>query len=249
MGDDINLKENIEKLKKSFRYIKGCVLINRDGEVTAYDVDDYEELTFKLSILFDLDGLEEILIERGDGAHYIKVFGDTMIYLDFTRKPNVPLLNMYLKKIIGGVVSEKRPEKKSLVKQSVQVPGEETHKKTYDDVLSLVISDYFFHGQSAVDIAREFRKIMEKQMAQNSKIKRGRVMVTSSRNGEALELFVNILAQYSGGLIGTRDRALEDKIRKELEEISGMAAEEVGQKFGITTRAKCFVDFKVKGVV
>lgn len=249
MEEDINLRENIEKLKKSFRYIKGCVILNREGEVTACDIDEYEELTFKLSILFDLDGLEEILIERRDGAHYIKVFGDTIIYLDFTRKPNVPLLNMYLKKIIGGVVSEKVQKEESSVRQPVQIPGEEAHKKSYDDVLSLIISDYFFHGWSAVDIAREFREIVEEQMTQNSKIKRGRVMVTSSMNGEALELFVNILAQYSGGLIGKRDRTLEDKIRKELEEISGMAAEEIGQKLGIKTRAKCFVDFRVKGVV
>ncbi len=115
------MREDIEKLKKSFKYIKSCMLLDRNGEVVTIDVDNQEEMAFKLSILFDLNGLEEILIEKSSGASYVKVYDDKLICLDFTKKPNIPLLNMYLRKIF--------PEKPVLRPEKVKVEPKEEERE------------------------------------------------------------------------------------------------------------------------
>ncbi|NOZ58809.1 MAG: hypothetical protein GXO66_04455 [Euryarchaeota archaeon] len=95
------MREDLEKLKRGIKYIKSCMLIGSDGEVVTIDVDNQEELAFKLSILFDLKDLEEVLIERPGGASYIKLYDSRLIFLEFTKKPNIPLLNMYLRRIFS----------------------------------------------------------------------------------------------------------------------------------------------------
>ncbi len=95
------MKEDLEKLKKGIKYIKSCMLLDREGDVVTIDVDNQEELAFKLSILFDLDDLEEMVIEKPGGASYIKLYDSRLVFLEFTKKPNIPLLNMYLKKIFS----------------------------------------------------------------------------------------------------------------------------------------------------
>jgi predicted regulator of Ras-like GTPase activity (Roadblock/LC7/MglB family) len=112
------MKEDLEKLKRGFKYIKGCMLLGSDGEVITIDVDNQEELAFKLSILFDLENLEEILIEKTSGANYIKMYDSRLVFLEFTRKPNIPLLNMYLKRIFSA---EREPERKLDIEKKVEM--------------------------------------------------------------------------------------------------------------------------------
>lgn len=83
---------DIEKLMKSFGYMKSCMVLGSDGEVDGHKIDNQEELAFKLSVLFDLDNLEEIIIEKEDGACYIKLFDDRLVYFDCNKKPNTTLL-------------------------------------------------------------------------------------------------------------------------------------------------------------
>lgn len=138
------MREDIEKLKKSFKYIRSCMLIYRDGEVITIDVENQEELAFKLSILFDLNGLEEILIERSDGASYVRVYNDKLIYLDFSKKPNIPLLNMYLRRIFSKKSTSKVEPEKIDIKSEEETkpeeikpkftPKEEESEGTWEDV-------------------------------------------------------------------------------------------------------------------
>ena len=115
------MREELEKLKKGLKYIKGCMLLSNNGEVVTVDVDNQEELAFKLSILFDLSNLEEILIEKTGGADFIKMYDSRLIYLEFTKKPNIPLLNMYLNRIFSD---EKRPEEAEIEKKVEMVLAE-----------------------------------------------------------------------------------------------------------------------------
>lgn len=107
------IEQEIEKFKKSFKHVKCCMLLEKDGNAVACDIEDQEELAFKLSVLFDVDNLEEIVIERSSGnVCYIRRYNDKLVYIEFTKKPNIPLLNMYLGKVIPGLFVKDKYEEK-----------------------------------------------------------------------------------------------------------------------------------------
>lgn len=83
------------------------MILKRDGGVYSSKLDDEEELAFKLSVLFDFDNFEEMVIEREEGATYLKLFNEIVVYLHCRKKPNATLLNMYLKKIFPAPLRER----------------------------------------------------------------------------------------------------------------------------------------------
>jgi hypothetical protein len=234
------VKEQLEKLKGSFRYIEGCALLSKNGEISACDVRDVDELAFKLSILFDLENLEEILIEKTRGASYIKLFGDNIVYMEFTKKPNIPLLNMYLNKIIRGTAA-RQPRPRILTKPPET--GKPLFKEPFDNLLGLVVGQYLLHERYAGEIAREFRDRLRSRLNQNPRVKRWGLRVVPNMDEQALEFVVIAIVRYSKGIMGTKDRNFEDSLKDELKKSSIATAEEIATKLRIPTRVKCFVDF------
>ncbi len=145
------------------------------------------------------------------------------------------------------MVSEPRRESKKsrrdelLKKYGIQEPS--------DEFINAILFDYALHRKSMKDIANEVKERIEKGISKIPKIKKWCVVVTAGRDGGALELIVNINATYSGGITGKRDPYLEEKMREDLQKISKVLAGEISERFGIETKMKCIVDFKVKGLI
>ncbi len=232
---------HLEKLKKSFKYIKGCALLSRDGEIAACGIQDGEGLAFKLSILFDLGNLEEILIEGANGASYVKLFGDSIVYMEFNKKPNIPLLNMYLRKIVGNITLQHH-------QKTVQPPLPEVEDTSYkeeplDGLLNFIVTEYLVHERNTTDIAREFRDKLRSRLNRNQRVKRLSIRVVPNIDGQVLEFIVIAVVKYSKGVIGTKDKNFEELLRNELNDTCVMIAEEIAAKLGMSAKVKCSVTF------
>ncbi|NOZ58811.1 MAG: hypothetical protein GXO66_04465 [Euryarchaeota archaeon] len=239
-GDSV--RQQLEKLRLSFKYIKGCALLSRDGEIVGCEVPDPEELAFKLSILFDLEDLEEMVIEGASGATYVRRMGDHLVYLEFTKKPNIPLLNMYLKRIIGGGVVQQRAR----VQTAAAAEGgreAEVYGKPYDDVLGLLVADYLLNEPRKQAMAREFRDRLREKLGHNPRVKRWGLRVLPNIDDGTVEFIVIAVVRYSKGLMGSKDAEFESSLRSELERTSRATTEEIAAKFGMPARAKCFISF------
>ncbi len=107
------IEKEMEKFKKSFKHVKCCMLLDRGGNAVACDIDDQEEMAFKLSVLFDVNNLEEMVIEKSNGnVCYLRRYNDKLIYIEFSKKPNIPLLNMYLSKVLPELFGKDKYEEK-----------------------------------------------------------------------------------------------------------------------------------------
>ncbi|GBE54359.1 hypothetical protein BMS3Bbin15_00512 [archaeon BMS3Bbin15] len=247
------MKEKLKKLKSSLKYINWCMLVDRNGEVFACDVENQEELAFKLSVLFDIEGLEEILIEKSNGTSYLSIYnGEKIVYLDSEKKLNIPLLRMYLKRIVNV-----KQEKKEIVDKIKTEPKKATSPLTKDenifrkydvidknaDIMNIITSEYFVRGISIGNIIVEFRNMFEQLLSQNDRANRTNVTVATTLSDGTLIFIVGVLVHYSGGLIRRRNKALEGKLRQEIGEISRICAEESASMFGIQTKVRCFMDF------
>ncbi len=131
-----NVEKEIEKFKKSFKNVKCCMILDKDGNSVACDIENQEELAFKLSVLFDLDDLEEIVIERSsNNVCYVRKYDDKLVYIEFTKKPNIPLLNMYLGKVIPDLHVKGKEEK---------VPAKALEEKAIKESKVLEVYSVFF---------------------------------------------------------------------------------------------------------
>lgn len=249
------MKEKLEKLKSSLKYINWCMLVEKNGEVFACDVENQEELAFKLSVLFDIEGLEEIVIKKSNGKSYLGIYNhEKIVYLDSEKKLNIPLLKMYLKRIVNV-----KPEKKEIVdniktetkKASPLLTKDENIFRKYDivdknaEIMNIVTSEYFIRGMSIGNIIVEFRNMFEQLLGQNDRANKTNVTVATTLSDGTLIFIVGVLVHYSGGLMRRRNKALEGKLRQEIGEISRICAEESANIFGIQTKVRCFMDFVI----
>ncbi len=236
-------RKQLEKLKLSFRYIKSCAVLYRDGEIVGCDITDQEELAFKLSILFDLDDLEEMVIEKPEGASYVRRMGDHIVYLEFTRKPNIPLLNMYLRRIIGGESAGRRRRVGAATPAAAADAGVELYGKPHDDIFGIVVADYLLNTGKKLEITRVFRERLRERLGQNPRVKRWGLRIISSIDNGTIEFIVIAVVRYSRGIMGSRDAKFEESLTKELERTSVSTTEEIAAKFGMPARAKCYISF------
>lgn len=249
------MKEKLEKLKSSLKYINWCMLVEKNGEVFACDVENQEELAFKLSVLFDIEGLEEIVIKKSNGKSYLGIYNnEKIVYLDSEKKLNIPLLKMYLKRIVNV-----KPEKKEIVdkiitetkKTPTPLTKDENVFRTSDivdknaEIMNIVTSEYFIRGMSIGNIIVEFRNMFEQLLGQNDRANKTNVTVATTLSDGTLIFIVGVLVHYSGGLMRRRNKALEEKLRQEIGEISRICAGESASIFGIQTKVRCFMDFVI----
>ncbi|GEM_PF-2174925 len=232
------IKDELETLRESIEEVTACLLMDASGRAVACNVEDEELLAFKLSVLFLLDGFEEMLVEREQGVSYIKLHRHRLVYLEFSGMPSIPLINVYIKRLF-----ESRAEKPAPPSPAEQKP----EPVEEGEVLAAVAEEYVLSdGRSTGELANELRDRLKVFLEGQPRVRGGRVVVAASVNEDLLEFFVHVNVSYQGGLLGRRDRGYERELTSMLRELSESAAAKLGEKLGMKARVKCTVEMSVK---
>ncbi len=236
----MSIRDELETLKESIEEVTACLLMDSSGRAVSCNVEDEEALAFKLAVLFLLDGFEEMLIERREGASYVKLHGHRMVYLEFSGMPSIPLINMYIKRLFERRKPEAKPEPR-------EEAVEQERRVEEGEVLATVAEEYVLSdGRSTGEIANELRDRLRVFLEGQPRVRGGRVVVAVSVNEGVLEFFVHVNISYQGGILGRRDRSYERELTSMLRELAEGAAAKIGEKLNMKVRVKCTVEMNVK---
>ncbi len=104
------MKEGLEKLHRVMPGLSAYMLFSGERVIASGGIEKPESLKFKLSVIEELHGIEEMVVERREGCSYLRVYGDTAVYLEFSTRPCLSLLKLYLRWIAEGVAQQAERE-------------------------------------------------------------------------------------------------------------------------------------------
>jgi len=95
----------LEKLHRVMPELSGYMLFRGDEVLAAEGIEKPESLKFKLSVVEELQGLEEMVVLRPQGCAYLRVYSGGVVYLEFSSQPCLALVKLYLRWIAEGGAS------------------------------------------------------------------------------------------------------------------------------------------------